>query len=117
MAGRDCPVLSLHLVQRNKLGVFYIQLLYEQPGVATQSLVVGIDPGSKMEYLSSFIAGSSTGCKQNQEASASPMAAPARWGTGAERWCDIPAMASAWSVGVTARNVSSACMPTAPTSA
>jgi hypothetical protein len=37
--------------KRNKLGLFYVQLCYEQePG--NQPLVVGIDPGSKFEGYS-----------------------------------------------------------------
>jgi hypothetical protein len=34
--------------KRNKLGVFYVQLCYEQEP-NNQPLVVGIDPGSKFE--------------------------------------------------------------------
>ena len=37
--------------RRNKLGLFYVQLCYEQ-GPANQPLVVGIDPGSKFEGYS-----------------------------------------------------------------
>jgi RRXRR protein len=37
--------------RRNKLGLFYVQLCYEQEP-ANQSLVVGIDPGSKFEGFS-----------------------------------------------------------------
>jgi hypothetical protein len=37
--------------KRNKLGLFYVQLCYEQ-GPANQPLVVGIDPGSKFEGYS-----------------------------------------------------------------
>ena len=38
--------------KRGKLGIFYIQLTYQQPDVSTQPLVVGIDPGSKFEGFS-----------------------------------------------------------------
>ena len=38
--------------KRNKLGIFYLQLTYEQREVANQRLVVGIDPGSKFERFS-----------------------------------------------------------------
>jgi RRXRR protein len=34
--------------KRNKLGVFYVQLCYQQPP-DNQPLVVGVDPGSKFE--------------------------------------------------------------------
>ncbi len=37
--------------KRNKLGLFYVQLCYEQPP-ANQPLVVGVDPGSKFEGFS-----------------------------------------------------------------
>jgi hypothetical protein len=43
-AGKACP-------KRNKLGLFYLQLTYEQEP-ANQRLVVGIDPGSKFEGFS-----------------------------------------------------------------
>ena len=38
--------------KRGKLGIFYLQLTYEQREVSTQRLVVGIDPGSKFEGFS-----------------------------------------------------------------
>ena len=37
--------------KRNKLGLFYIQLMYTQEP-DNQSLVVGVDPGSKFEGYS-----------------------------------------------------------------
>jgi hypothetical protein len=37
--------------RRNKLGLFYVQLCYEQEP-ANQPLVAGIDPGSKFEGYS-----------------------------------------------------------------
>src|SRR5947199_2886091 len=37
--------------KRNKLGLFYVQLIYEQEP-ANQPLVVGIDPGSTFEGMS-----------------------------------------------------------------
>src|SRR5215831_3299472 len=37
--------------KRDKLGVFYVQLCYEQTP-ANQPLVVGVDPGSKFEGVS-----------------------------------------------------------------
>lgn len=37
---------------RNKLGIFYIRLTYEVPEPSNQTLVVGIDPGSKFEGYS-----------------------------------------------------------------
>jgi len=52
------PAKARHLLKegkatpkRNKLGLFYVQLCYEQEP-ENQSLVVGIDPGSKFEGLS-----------------------------------------------------------------
>src|SRR6266571_6327019 len=52
------PAKARHLLKqgkakpkRNKLGLFYVQLCYEQEP-NNQSLVVGIDPGSKFEGLS-----------------------------------------------------------------
>jgi RRXRR protein len=52
------PVKARHLLKagkararRNKLGVFYVQLCYEQEP-ENQPLVVGIDPGSKFEGFS-----------------------------------------------------------------
>ena len=38
--------------KRNKLGIFYIKLVYEVPEPANQKLVVGIDPGSSFEGYS-----------------------------------------------------------------
>src|SRR6266566_5144276 len=52
------PAKARHLFEsgkarpkRNKLGLFYVQLCYEQEP-ANQPLVVGVDPGSKFEGLS-----------------------------------------------------------------
>src|SRR3989440_1385171 len=52
------PAKARHLLKsggarpkRNKLGLFYVQLRYEQEP-ANQPLVVGVDPGSKFEGVS-----------------------------------------------------------------
>ena len=52
------PAKARHLLKRgkarpkrNKLGLFYVQLCYEQEP-ANQPIAVGIDPGSKFEGLS-----------------------------------------------------------------
>src|SRR5262245_47116433 len=38
--------------KRNKLGIFYIQLVYAVPESSSQPLVVGVDPGSTYEGYS-----------------------------------------------------------------
>jgi hypothetical protein len=42
------PAKARILLKRGKLGIFYVQL-NDQPEPANQTLVIGIDPGSKFE--------------------------------------------------------------------
>jgi hypothetical protein len=55
--------------RRNKLGLFYIQLTYEQEP-ENQQLVIGIDPGSKFEGYS--VVGTQENCPESHGGSHNP---------------------------------------------